>query len=42
MRPACPLWLYGFKHLWTDPAQMAVSTGAIAEGLNVVVDERLP
>lgn len=29
---------YGFKRLCADPAQMAVSTGAIVESLNVVGD----
>lgn len=27
-----------FKRLWTDTAQMAVSTGAIVKGLDVIVD----
>lgn len=30
----------GFKCLWTDPAQMTVSTAAIIEGVDVVVDFR--
>lgn len=29
---------YGFKRLWTDSAQMTVSTAAIIEGLDVLVD----
>ena len=28
----------GFKHLWADPAQMTVPTGAIIKGLDVLID----
>ena len=32
------LFRHSFKRVWTYTAQMAVSTGAIVEGLDVIVD----
>ena len=38
LRTPLHLVRYGFKRLWTDSAQMAVSTAAMIEGLDVLVD----